>query len=481
MRALLPTANCLARAAFLLAVLGLVWPVAGQERRRPSPEEFLKRADANNNGVLEPEEITGGLRRYLERFAEEEKLNLDRPIKISKLVQIMEKRREQRDQEREQERSGDDRRGNREQASAPLVPGFGPPDDAPVLEPVPGFDVPLELASARGSRSIDGEFSEEVVKRVDEMLKRYDIDGSGALERHEWDDVRWRDDPNNSDTNRDGVLSRRELMVRISKIIEQDAERDARRREERSQRREAERNESSSSSREPSRDTAREAPASSDDRTRRYAQGLIARYDLNKNGKLEKEEWEAIRGGNYGAADKNGDGVITEDEMVAYLTSFARGGSSAQASGGSNAPTRSTEASTATYRFRTPTERLPNGLPEWFVRSDANGDGQVMMHEFSATWDATTAEEFAKYDLNGDGVITAAEAVAAQSAPSREGTTASRGTATPPREGYAGRGGDTRGAGDSRRGGDSREVSNSREAPAGGGRPATGRFGFGRR
>ena len=49
-------------------------------------------------------------------------------------------------------------------------------------------------------------------------------------------------------------------------------------------------------------------------------------------------------------------------------------------------------------------------LPGRFKAKDTNGDGQVEMSEFSHSWSKSTAEEFQRLDLNGDGVITAQEA-----------------------------------------------------------------------
>jgi hypothetical protein len=60
-------------------------------------------------------------------------------------------------------------------------------------------------------------------------------------------------------------------------------------------------------------------------------------------------------------------------------------------------------------RFLTAKERLPKGLPEWFGEKDANGDGQVDMTEYARRWTPNLVEEFNRYDLNRDGVVTAAE------------------------------------------------------------------------
>ncbi|MGN6135215.1 MAG: hypothetical protein ACTHOU_11995, partial [Aureliella sp.] len=49
------------------------------------------------------------------------------------------------------------------------------------------------------------------------------------------------------------------------------------------------------------------------------------------------------------------------------------------------------------------------GLPDWFARSDADADGQVLMSEYSTSWTDEKIAEFNKYDLNSDGIITSRE------------------------------------------------------------------------
>jgi hypothetical protein len=60
-------------------------------------------------------------------------------------------------------------------------------------------------------------------------------------------------------------------------------------------------------------------------------------------------------------------------------------------------------------RFLTPAERLPKGLPAWFLAKDVHGNGQITMAEFATEWTPETVAEFNRYDLNHDGIITAAE------------------------------------------------------------------------
>jgi Ca2+-binding EF-hand superfamily protein len=71
-------------------------------------------------------------------------------------------------------------------------------------------------------------------------------------------------------------------------------------------------------------------------------------------------------------------------------------------------------------RFLTPKERLAKGLPEWFLEKDRDGDGQVSMAEFADEWTADVAAEFNRYDLNHDGIVTAAECLKATESPHRK-------------------------------------------------------------
>jgi hypothetical protein len=54
-------------------------------------------------------------------------------------------------------------------------------------------------------------------------------------------------------------------------------------------------------------------------------------------------------------------------------------------------------------------DALPKGLPDWFLKMDVNGDGQITMAQFATNWTPDKVKEFDRYDLNHDGIITAAE------------------------------------------------------------------------
>jgi hypothetical protein len=50
---------------------------------------------------------------------------------------------------------------------------------------------------------------------------------------------------------------------------------------------------------------------------------------------------------------------------------------------------------------------LPEGLPPWFQALDKDGDGQITLQEWRKS--GRPLAEFRRYDLNGDGMVTAEE------------------------------------------------------------------------
>jgi EF hand len=142
----------------------------------------------------------------------------------------------------------------------------------------------------------------------------------------------------------------------------------------------------------------------------------VMKNDKNGDGVLEKDqgEWEDLSSTSR-KSDANGDGRITVDELNAAFGNYAAQRGSNAGSPATTAPASTTGGNTTStggrrsYRAKTPTERLPSDIPSWFRRSDENGDGQVGMAEYATSWTAAKVSEFSKYDLNGDGIITAKE------------------------------------------------------------------------
>ncbi len=117
-------------------------------------------------------------------------------------------------------------------------------------------------------------------------------------------------------------------------------------------------------------------------------------------------------GGDFGGGGPGGGGFGGPGGGGGFDRSAGGGG------GGSGGPDRTaasvaassastgSSASSKPHTYLTATQRLPEGLPDWFLRLDADQDGQISMHEYATTWTDAKAAEFAKYDLNGDGIVT---------------------------------------------------------------------------
>jgi Ca2+-binding EF-hand superfamily protein len=67
----------------------------------------------------------------------------------------------------------------------------------------------------------------------------------------------------------------------------------------------------------------KEPVAQTDDRIMDYSRAMLQRYDRNRDGRLEKNEWSAMRS-DASAADSNSDGHITVEELAQWMTQRSR-------------------------------------------------------------------------------------------------------------------------------------------------------------
>lgn len=170
----------------------------------------------------------------------------------------------------------------------------------------------------------------------------------------------------------------------------------------------------------------------------RYSERVLKKYDKNGNGTLQPDEYAQMRG-TPGSADLDGDATITLEEFAQYVADFgARRNlclvvpvmdlgkevppllhpttppaiddeqdlASGDMRSSANDPRRD-------RRFFVPSSRLPAGLPDWFRARDTDGDGQLTIAEFAAEGSKTQLDQFALYDRNGDGMMTADEYIRA--------------------------------------------------------------------
>jgi Ca2+-binding EF-hand superfamily protein len=180
----------------------------------------------------------------------------------------------------------------------------------------------------------------------------------------------------------------------------------------------------------------------------RYSQRFFRRHDRDNDGLLAVDQWPEGRPAPR-AADLDGDGMLAVEEMAQYIANYGRkhtirvaapphGESpfapllapttpSEEETAGKTPPDGATDTAAADQpavgtdgttlpelrRTRRFAARLPAGLPDWFDARDSDGDGQLTAGEFAPTGNSAQLEEFAKFDANHDGVVTAEECLRA--------------------------------------------------------------------
>ncbi|AMV33306.1 EF hand [Pirellula sp. SH-Sr6A] len=171
----------------------------------------------------------------------------------------------------------------------------------------------------------------------------------------------------------------------------------------------------------------------------RDADERIQRYDRNRDSVLDEAE---LRDGRWSDSpmqyDKNGDGKLTRDELAVRYAKRRMESSGSPSSSGDSRDSRDSRSDRdrqgygdrgqeekkeianpfekiASYRLtdRDGKPKRPAGLPEWFARYDVNSDNQVAMDEFVKRPSAEAIEDYARFDTNLDGFITARECLAA--------------------------------------------------------------------
>ncbi len=159
-------------------------------------------------------------------------------------------------------------------------------------------------------------------------------------------------------------------------------------------------------------------PVSEEDE--RQAAATIRRYDRNRNGMLDENEMGRLSG-NPLDFDRNRDGRLSAGELSVRYARRREAEAEARAMGRSDdrrgrqeepPPREIPDPYNGRNSFRVVSDQdLPEGTPRWFEEKDRNRDGQVVMAEYAGKWNESLVDEFFRWDANGDGVITAEEAL----------------------------------------------------------------------
>ncbi len=410
---------------------------------------MLERMDLNRNGTIDQDEMSGRGGLMIRGMAERAGLNPSGPLPIDRLAASSSMRSDRgrdgdRDRDRRRDDVDDDRDRDRDRdrnsssgsgaSPAPYgVQGFGVAIDANAPK-APDFNVPL---TATLGPPLEERYNERVLDSAQDMLRDKDTNKNGVLERTEWTG-RWSTPADESDTNRDGILTLEELAQRAAKRYSQDSSR------ERGRDGDRDRDRDSRSSSGSSFGGFGGPPGGDPSRMRIFAESVIKQYDKSSNGMLEREEWKDMRSEHQAADTSPKDGVITVEELSAALQTMAasggfsrrgsfgsfgerggerggfgeRGGERGGGDEGDRGDDRGGERSRSeskqpvvkkSYRSTPPTELLPKGVPDFFLRNDADADGQISMSEYATSWNDQIAAEFQRLDANGDGILTAEE------------------------------------------------------------------------
>ena len=335
---------------------------------------ILRKMDADENGSLEPDEVSDDARPYIERWAQLAKLDPADPLPIEVLEAALREYYRGRDLPPPRRATGETPVPRA--AGAPVL-GFGQVENLP---PILGFGTDAEQSANVVKADLDA---------AAEALRRYDANHDGYIDRREVRGERWFDDAFRNDANHDDRLSQYELAARYAGRRAYEAGRDGRN--------SSSRPDSSRRDRDASEESRRHAREEQENRRRQdprnrealfLSGNIMARYDANHNGMLDRTEWGNL-GEKAAAADADGDGDVDRAELVRWLIEVAAKS----------------------------TDDLPPDLPEWFRQRDANADTQITMAEFSHEWTEERVAEFEKYDLNQDGIITPEECLGASALP----------------------------------------------------------------
>ncbi len=269
--------------------------------RRGSREDriqgYVRAWDADGDGYITRDQVSGRSQRYLDELAKRAGVSTTGRIKVEDLIK--------------------GRSSSQEQEQSEKALAFGEANDE---QKAAGFDDPLASdAGTSGFIPATPEEREGARNTADSLIKKYDENGNGILERDEW--IKISGNPANADINRDGKISRTELINRLivmRRSREGAGDKNSGDKKTDSRARDGKRPDAADK-RDGSRLSYRFTTAI--DRIPEKAREWIAKYDKDGDGQVSMHEysqsWSESRVREFGGYDANSDGVITGEEYLA--------------------------------------------------------------------------------------------------------------------------------------------------------------------
>ncbi len=365
-------------------------PVAAQGQSQL--EAMLHRLDTGRDGDLDPNEMVGGTREWVQSLGFDPEQYYDIDVLL----------------EAHRTRGHAVLRG-------PLVrkvPGFGNGNDGDAIN-TPGFGANSSFVELSYDQLAE-KYGESVMEQVNRVLSNYDGDGNEILDPQEIENTTWgKPLPSVSDVNRDSSLSRTELALRY--FARDKATKSGRRNQAadvaagengeepepqvraRDMNRPNNTRVSGGASSEGGRSSGNSgfSPEQNKARYDKFVESVMGKYDKNEDFYIDQEERESMRNPPEGA-DADEDGRYSREELFNH---YAQQDSSVNQSGD--------EADNGGRRRDR--DRRGSRRSGSLADLDTNNDGQIQMNEFSETWDSVIYTQFLEKDTNQDGVITAAE------------------------------------------------------------------------
>lgn len=339
-----------AKSSFLQSIIifGMLCILAQAANAQSGLREALERLDRDQDGDVEPDEITPLARPYLERIMKASRLSIYRDNDIESVL------RAARKYYATQNGVSEDRV---EVDSQSMVRSFEPDDDQPL---VPEFGLP----------EVKYPYIKADLELADRMIRTRDRNRDGFIDRKEASYERWTHrDPFADDLNQDDRLTRLELAQRYARRRALDQVSGELRQK-------AWRTYQDNGGSEGEREEDRSMWWRRGGNSYWLAATIISRFDTNRNGRLEVTEVKEL-GMPVGQIDINLDGELSREEMYSYLEPIQK-----------------------------EVGEMTEGVPGWFFELDANDDGQIAMSEFATEWTDEKMAEFKSFDMNEDALLT---------------------------------------------------------------------------